>query len=502
MALAVLAPVVVGLVQQSRLDRAQEQVASLQQELDDLRDDDVDGSDGDGGDGSPTDAPSAPDSGGADGDGGASGGGGDPLDDLLGGGAIGPELIECLAPAGGGPLGGGGLGGDIDGDTPQEQIDQIERLVIEERALEPRGEIEPEFLSSEAIADRVEELIAEEYTPELADADGRILAALGAVRPGTDLAALQRELLAGQVVGFYDPDTGELVVEQARGELDGITKTTLAHELGHAIVDQAIGLPEAATAETGVGDADASLAAAALVEGDASLLMQRFALSHLSVVEQLGMAGQAAGPEAEALARAPSFVRDQLIFPYLTGLEFVCALFRDGGWDAVDRAYEDPPDSTAEVLFPDRYRAGEDPVAPAAPSAPGPGWTQARSDSIGAADLLALFRAPGDDTTAALSAPRERAGAWNGGTLVLWTRGDDTAVGVRLESRDGADPHLCRSMRAWYRAAFPEAEQIALAGAELALDGARQDAVLTCEGATVTLGIAPDATAAARIADA
>lgn len=481
--LAVLAPLVVFAVEERRLDRANERIAALEQQVADLREDAAPDDDA-------TPAPEGSDDG--QGDDATADGGADPLDDLLGG--VDPGVVECLTPDDPSGL----LGGGVEGDTPQEQIDAIEDLVAEERRLEPQEPIEPTFLSSAEIAARVEALIAEEYTPELADADGRILAALGAAPPGVDMATLTRELLAGQVVGFYDPDTGELVVEQARGELDGTTKVTLAHELGHALVDQVLGLPEASTAETGIADADASLAAAALVEGDATLLMQRFALANLSIVEQLGMAGEAAGPEAEALARAPSFVRDQLVFPYLAGLEFVCSLYRDGGWDAVDRAYEDPPTTTAEILFPERYRGDQPAVEVAPPSPPGPDWDETRTDTLGAADLLALFRAPGGDRAAALSNPLERAGAWDGGSLTLWTRGDESAVGLRLVDRGGGPP-LCESVAEWYRASFPDAEPADAPEARAALDGARQDAVVRCDGDRVTVGIAPDLQAAARI---
>ena len=46
------------------------------------------------------------------------------------------------------------------------------------------------------------------------------------------------------------------------------------------------------------------------------------------------------------------------MFPYLSGLSYACRLYVDGGWPAV-AAYDDLPQTTAEILFPEA--AGEAP---------------------------------------------------------------------------------------------------------------------------------------------
>jgi hypothetical protein len=64
-----------------------------------------------------------------------------------------------------------------------------------------------------------------------------------------------------------------------------------------------------------------------------------------------------------------------------------------------------------------------------------------------------LFEAPGNDRSKALSEPRQRAGAWAGGTITLWAKGDATAVTMSLVARaDSPGPSLCDSMQAWSRA--------------------------------------------------
>jgi hypothetical protein len=176
-----------------------------------------------------------------------------------------------------------------------------------------------------------------------------------------------------QVAGFYDPETGEMVVGRATtGPLDGATRMILAHELDHALTDQVLDLP-LAPERPAPGAEDTALAQLALIEGDATLAMQLYALRHVGLLEQLSGLGSAAGAQQQ-LTALPHHLRSTLTFPYLQGLAFVCRLHAGGGWKAVDRAYDEPPTTTAQVLFPERYderEAAVDPRDPAARAGPG-----------------------------------------------------------------------------------------------------------------------------------
>jgi hypothetical protein len=44
------------------------------------------------------------------------------------------------------------------------------------------------------------------------------------------------------------------------------------------------------------------------------------------------------------------------------GLEFVSAVQQAGGWEAVNATYEDPPQSTEQILHPERYLERDEPV--------------------------------------------------------------------------------------------------------------------------------------------
>ena len=74
----------------------------------------------------------------------------------------------------------------------------------------------------------------------------------------------------------------------------------------------------------------------ALVEGEATLAAAE--LVGFDVEAHPTHAHDPTDPEAEAL-----------LFTYMTGARYVSALRRDGGWAAVDAAWQTPPPSTAHI---------------------------------------------------------------------------------------------------------------------------------------------------------
>ena len=156
----------------------------------------------------------------------------------------------------------------------------------------------------------------------------------------------------------------------------------------------------------------------------------------------------------------------------------------------MDALYDTPPTTSAQVLWPERFAAGEQAVDVADPALPD-GWTEVRRDQLGAADLLWLFQAPGDDRGARLSRAEDRASAWAGGELVVGARDDDAVVAITLADHGGAPVSLCDSVTAWYAAAFPDATTTSTATG-MDVEGDTQSAAVRCTADRVHLGIAPD----------
>lgn len=423
------------------------------------------------------------------------------LGGLLGDLAGGVPGAACLLPDGADPgtpedmLAGllGGTPGASAPDDPAALVSQTADQVADLRELAFATAPEVTFLDDDAIRARLGEIVERDYPAADADVDARLLTALGAIPPGSDMHQLQEQILGDQVAGFYDPATGELVVRTPGDGIGTTDRVTLAHELQHALADQALGLPDL-DGPRSRSDQDAALATLAVIEGDATLLMNQWTLANVGLVEQLRLVADPSILAAQsALEQLPPYLVSELLFPYTAGLDHVCARWVDGGWAAVDAAYADSPTTTAEVLWPDHPGREGEPAVLAAPA----GHEQALTTTFGAAPLLWLLEAPGGDEDTALDDAEARARAWAGGRATVWTRGAATVVGVALV--DGGDgPPLCDTMTTWYAAAFPDADRRQTAST-VVFDGPAQDAAIRCGEADVRIGIAADVAAATRV---
>jgi hypothetical protein len=417
------------------------------------------------------------------------------LGGLLGGLGASGDLGSCLTGAPGSY--------EIEDSSLDAQVADIATAVEDLRGLTFPSGIDPVFVDHEEMGERVRDLVEEGYPADLEDFDTRLLVALGMLPAGYDLMSAQMDLLDTGVAGYYDPDSGELVVATPESDqpLAAIDQITLAHEMIHALTDARLGIPDAL--EDPRADPEIIRAQQALTEGDATLGMQQFTLGALGFEEQMAMLmdPRVLGAQQEA-ANFPYVLSNGLQLPYVEGMNFTCALYADGGWEAVDAAYADPPTNTSQVLFPERYVQNRiEAVDPDPVGSPGGNWESLREVGFGAVDLLMLFSAPGDDTGAALSDPRERARAWGGGRAEVWSRGNDTAVGISLTDTGAGLEPLCDSMVSWELAAFPDHDAFDPNGLEeLAHSGDGRAAVVVCDGPSVRVGIGPDLETARSVA--
>ncbi|SFR98780.1 hypothetical protein SAMN05216559_2098 [Halomicrobium zhouii] len=175
-----------------------------------------------------------------------------------------------------------------------------------------------------------------------------------------DSIETQESTRGESVLGYYSPSRDEIVVvsESETPRLDG--EGTLAHELVHALQDQHFDL-----AADPVRTRDAHQGRNGLIEGDASFAERRYQSHCGEAWECLGDTengddeggGEGSEDAGEQSDGAPGHLGIQVLmyFPYSDGPGFVESLYDDGGWDAVNDAYEDRPDGSPEVIYPDRY---------------------------------------------------------------------------------------------------------------------------------------------------
>src|SRR5205823_1873737 len=85
---------------------------------------------------------------------------------------------------------------------------------------------------------------------------------------------------------------------------------------------------------------------------------------------------------ATALASAPPFIRNAMLFGSTTGFRLVRDRWQAAGFAGVDSLYRSPPGSTAQVLHPLRRPLGPTPPPPVLPNLGATGCTPVRPPSI------------------------------------------------------------------------------------------------------------------------
>jgi hypothetical protein len=93
------------------------------------------------------------------------------------------------------------------------------------------------------------------------------------------------------------------------------------------------------------------------VEGEATLVMTQYQLKNLSLQSLKETATSTLGQSMAQLEKAPRFLRELLVFPYLRGQEFCTALTNEGGYERLSAAYRTLPRSSAAILHPQLYLA-------------------------------------------------------------------------------------------------------------------------------------------------
>ncbi len=238
----------------------------------------------------------------------------------------------------------------------QKVMSQIEAQVVQLRGLQPTGPVNLDLISPEELQEMVITDFFSDYTEEEARQDGLILSALGLLPDGFDLKQFYNELYSEQIAGFYDSETKDMYVVQGTG-FGGYEKITYAHEYTHVLQDQVYGLDEGLGMNEALIEEDSERYAGiqALIEGDATLTELLWFQNHATEQDYRDYLQAFEDYESPVLDSAPPYMAADLYFPYEYGYAFVQLLYDEGGYDAVDAAYEDVPVSTEQILHPERY---------------------------------------------------------------------------------------------------------------------------------------------------
>lgn len=313
-----------------------------------------------------------------------------------------------------------------------KSTDEILKIVSRLRELDIKQSVKSSFKTKEEIKYSVLKDMDENTPREDFEASQKTLVKLGLIGKSFDLRDYVVQLLREQVAGFYDPKTKEFFLAAWLPLSD--QKRVIAHELVHALQDQHFNLRR--FEKWPKGDSDAELAAHALVEGEATLVMIEYDFEQQGMKFDISKVGsltdslmeQDSDSDAKSypvLAGAPKVLKENLQFPYLFGAGFVGAVLKNRSWNALDTCYERLPTSTEQIMHPERFLVRDDPVkidVPDLVGALGSDWKKADADVNGEFGYLVAL-----SEFIPKSAARLAAGGWGGDRYALY---ENTATGA------------------------------------------------------------------------
>lgn len=241
-----------------------------------------------------------------------------------------------------------------------EVLDEVSKIV----ALPVKFPLKKSIRTREEIREYVIKEIRSDREPQKWYADQKALERFGLIPRDFPLEDFLVGLLTEQIAGLYDPKTREFFIADHVGIAE--LRIVMAHELVHALQDQNFEIEKWVKAAR--PNDDAMSARHAVLEGSAfagmmdwSFRNQNVTTRDLPSLEPLIRSQMVSEFDKNSqMGKAPLFIRDSLLFPYLAGTNFAQSLLKNGqGWTDFYAVFQKPPGSTHHVLHPDLYLKGE-----------------------------------------------------------------------------------------------------------------------------------------------
>lgn len=364
--------------------------------------------------------------------------------------------------------------------------DAITVRVGEIRGLEATGPVKKGVKKRDELRAVLIEKLAEEVSDETIEAEAKFFKRLGVIPQDLDYKKVLLDILTEQIAGFYDQKSKELYIME--GIPLGLQRPAMAHEIFHAIQDQHFDILAMQEPFSTVENSDFALARSALLEGDATVLMFDFSMyeqgqlpqgeatslvdvpfaanlltglsfNDLLSLEQFAGSFGGAGFDVgdSALARAPAIFREMLVFPYFAGMRFIVMARSGRTWAEIDAIYEDPPVSTEQILHPEKYFEGDDPVHVSFDVSKAlPGYDRIYDSVLGEFQVLQIVKAHGVEGVDSAAA----AAGWDGDRAMAYEGPDGQVYAVIMTTWDSIDEaeEFFDSTTAIARSRYPEAQ--------------------------------------------
>jgi len=257
-------------------------------------------------------------------------------------------------------------------------VDEILDFDSKQTGLPIKREVKRKLTSRDEVVSYLTKHLNDEDTKRLRRSE-LVLKKFGLLPPDFNLETFLVALLREEVAGYYDPKTRTVNL------LDWVPieeqEPVMAHELTHALQDQAVGLQKwMKKGEKDLGEIkkdptpadiendEMDNAREAVLEGQAQAMMFQYAIAPTghtittspALVESMEEETLTGTAGTKVFNDAPIFLKESLTFPYSYGMNFVIKLMQKGGKEkAFAGVLQNPPHTTRQIMQPEMYLAGE-----------------------------------------------------------------------------------------------------------------------------------------------
>jgi len=257
-------------------------------------------------------------------------------------------------------------------------VDEILEFDSKQTGLAIKREVKRKLTSRDEVVSYLTKHVNDEDTQRLRRSE-LVLKKFGLLPRDFDLQTFLVALLREEVAGYYDPKTRTVNL------LDWVPmaeqEPVMAHELTHALQDQAVGLQKwMKKGDKDLGEIKKDPTPAdiendeidntreAVLEGQAQAMMIQYALapagrsitSSPDLVNAMVDETLTGTSSTKVFNSAPIFLQESLTFPYSYGMQFVIQLMQKQGKEkAFEGVLKNPPHTTRQIMQPETYMAGE-----------------------------------------------------------------------------------------------------------------------------------------------
>jgi len=328
-----------------------------------------------------------------------------------------------------------------------DEIAEILEQLSELTGWKAPKKVDSDTITKEGLKGFLESRMQEIVKPEEIRAEELALKKLGLVPESFDLKKMTVDLLTEQAAAFYDYQKKKLFILDTNASIT--QKPVLVHELAHALADVHVNLEKYIL--KGKSD-DAALARQSVMEGQATWLMSEHLMARMGtslrkapeMAEAMNRMTGASGGMFPVFDSSPLYLRESLMFPYTKGFLFQQAVIVKMDKAGFMEVFRNPPQSTQQIIHPEKYFAKVQPVKVPLPKVDLKGYEDLVEGTLGEFDHDVLFRQYGGEAEA------KWAQKWRGGQFRVYEHKKDKST-VLLYASEWTDVEAAKEAFRLYR---------------------------------------------------